>query len=359
MKHLFLAFFLLSCFETTTVFACFNENQSLNSSGKFSLIDDNELSFYTNFDNGVINIKLNELGRRLKKKGSVNLLSDYALYLVRGGKTEEALAIYKVLEKRHPNNYVVVANLGTTYELMGDNKNALKYIKKGLQLNPASHHGSEWIHVRVLEAKLQLEKDPDLLEGKSLLELTEEQKKSKKVRQQILEQLKERFRFCAPPDEIMAALLIDLGDCYKTQLSFEHAKAIYQVAELYYQSGNRLLPKRIEECRNLRTHYADRQPMGAIHSETRDVYKVGGINYTSLLQTNANNPINWSLFETNPNTLLGYIGLSDPNAEKELNLPKQITKLKDPVLSGNHLLIGGIVVLIVLLAGMLYSSSGS
>src|SRR6218665_1003078 len=196
-------------------FACYNEFQSLNSSGKFSLVDENELKFYTNFDNQVIKINLKELSEKLKTKPSMEVLSDYALYLVRGGKTKEALHIFEVLAQKFPNEYTVIANLGTTYELLGDNEKALEYIKKGLKLNPKSHNGSEWIHVKVLEAKIASSKKPDLLEGKSLLQLTDKQKLDNKVRLQILEQLKERFRFCSPPDEIMASLLIDLGDCYK------------------------------------------------------------------------------------------------------------------------------------------------
>ncbi len=45
-------------------------------------------------------------------------------------------------------------NLGTVYELLGENENALLWIKKAVAIDPASHGNSEWIHVRILEAKI-------------------------------------------------------------------------------------------------------------------------------------------------------------------------------------------------------------
>lgn len=292
--------------------ACYNEFQSLNSSGQFHLVDEYELDFYTNFDNKVINKQLTKLYGQLKSKPSLAILSDYALYLVRGGKTTEALEIFKALENKFPNEYIVNANLGTTYELMGDNEMALKYIKKSLQINPNSHNGSEWIHVKLLELKLKLAKQPNLFEKRSLLELSKTQQNSNKVRLQILEQLKERFRFCRPPDEVMSALLIDLGDCYKAQLSFEHAKAIYETAQKYYQSKNKLLNQRIAECKTLRAKNANVHPTTGLESnEYGTLEKVGGVRYQSLLNTNDNSksPISWSSVETDPEKLLEFLDL--------------------------------------------------
>ena len=86
MKKLRQLILLLFAFSSVKCFACFNEFQSLNSSGKFHIVDENELNFYTNFDNWVIKTKLTKLGKQLKRKPNLEVLSDYALYLVRGGK---------------------------------------------------------------------------------------------------------------------------------------------------------------------------------------------------------------------------------------------------------------------------------
>ncbi len=365
MKKTIQLLLIIVVFSSTRAFACYNEFQSLNSSGKFHIVDEYELDFYTNFDNSVIKTKLSKLGKQLKNNPSLEVLSDYALYLVRGGKTKEALFIFEKLAEKFPEEYVVIANLGTTYELSGNDEKALEYIRKGLQLNPKSHNGSEWIHVKLLELKIAQKKNPNLLQGKSLLQLTTKQKSDNKVRLQILDQLKERFRFCAPPDEIMAALLIDLGDCYKEQLSFEHAKAIYEVAKKYYKSTNSLLDGRIEECRRLREQNHNVKPTVAIeYVQHGMIEKVGGVPYTNLLMTNDNSKqvIHWSDYETDPQTLLSYVivstGSTEQNSVKISNkpLPKRSGDAEGSFFSTFNVLIGLNVLVLLFIIGLFIRS---
>ena len=70
--------------------------------------------------------------------------------------------------KKYPNEYVVIANLGTTYELMGNNEKALEYIKKGMKLNPRSHNGSEWIHVESVGSENRHREKPKTIGRKKL-----------------------------------------------------------------------------------------------------------------------------------------------------------------------------------------------
>ena len=129
------------------------------------------------------------------------------------------------------------------------------------------------------------------------------------------------------PDEIMAALLIDLGDCYKGQLSFEHAKALYQVASNYYKSKNTLLSGRIEECRKLREQNTDVHPKGAIEYVQHGVVeKVQGVLYTNLLSTNDNSksPINWSIVETNPEKFIDISRIKHKYKKKRLKHQKYL-----------------------------------
>jgi len=49
-------------------------------------------------------------------------------------------------------------DLGTAYELAGKNEPALRWIREGLRRNPNSHKGTEWLHVKILEAKIEQEK---------------------------------------------------------------------------------------------------------------------------------------------------------------------------------------------------------
>jgi hypothetical protein len=75
------------------------------------------------------------------------------------------------LEARHPGLAATAANLGTAYELKGRDVAALAWIREGLRRNPREHHGSEWVHVRILEAKLALKKDPHWLESNTVMGL--------------------------------------------------------------------------------------------------------------------------------------------------------------------------------------------
>ena len=83
---------------------------------------------------------------------------------------KEAIELLEELEKKSPGQYAVAANLGTAYELNGDNRKALEWIKKGVERNPESHFGTEWLHVKILEAKIAIEQNPEWLSNHSVLE---------------------------------------------------------------------------------------------------------------------------------------------------------------------------------------------
>ena len=71
------------------------------------------------------------------------MLSDYAVYLMKAGRVDESLAILKELNKNLPQEYQIAANLDTAYELNGELDSALFYIKRGIEINPDAHAGSE------------------------------------------------------------------------------------------------------------------------------------------------------------------------------------------------------------------------
>jgi tetratricopeptide (TPR) repeat protein len=72
---------------------------------------------------------------------------------------DAAIALLTTLEKEHPGLSRTASNLGTALELAGHNKEALHWIREGIVRNPADHEGTEWLHVKILEAKLALAKD--------------------------------------------------------------------------------------------------------------------------------------------------------------------------------------------------------
>lgn len=310
MRYLF-TFIVL--FASTTSFSCYNEYYALDANGNFHQVDIGAIRFQKNFDQQKIERKLIQLKKKLETKADFKLLSDYGLYLVKGGKVNEARVLFTALAKAYPNEYTIISNLGTTYELLGENEKALKYIRKGLKLNPNSHGGSEWIHVKLLEAKIGLDKDLNYLKGRTILELTPKQEASETIRKQLYIQLQERFPFCKGPDPVMADLFIDLGDCYAESISFEHAKGLYQIAKKYYLTDRNDVDEKIERVRKLRSRYSDSVPRSTSGGKEHGmISKINGVPYESYLDDPNSDyySIEWSKIETNPEKLLAFVGLT-------------------------------------------------
>src|ERR1044072_359909 len=216
------------------VTACLNYYYTVDRAGMLHFAGEVKLPFNTNFNKELIVAGLKRLEGKMQKEHSYMLLSDYAVGLLKLGKTKEAVDLLAELYRHYPNEYQIASNLGTAYELNGQNDSALKYIKRGMELNPNDHEGSEWIHVKILETKLKLAADSNWLKTHSVLELTPVQKVDSNVRKQLLIQLQERFPFSPGPNAIMANLFIDLGDLYANTSSIEYAKLFYQIANTYY-----------------------------------------------------------------------------------------------------------------------------
>jgi len=283
-----------------------------------------KIRFNQYFDQKTIEKQLVLLEQKLKKSTDFKLLSDYGLHLVQAGKVKEALVIFEKLAELHPNEYSIIANLGTTYELSGQNEKALEYIRKGIEINPDSHKGSEWIHVKILEAKIALEKDPAYLTNHSVLNLSPKQKQSQKVFDQLYIQLQERFPFSPKEvNPVMADLFVEMGDFYFETISFEHAKAFYQIAKLYYKSDRKDIDEKIEQARELREKYAGKQP-GPPKIPHGMSSKISGVPYQNYVYNppGSDYKINWSKIETNPEKLLAYLGIKIENPESEIKAEK-------------------------------------
>lgn len=190
--------------------------------------------------------------------------SNYAATLVYKGEYAKAVEIFEELEKSHPGEYIIAANLGTAYELSGDNEKALKWISEGIHRNPKSHYGTEWLHIKILEAKIELAKDPNWLKTHSVLGLNFENEARPKMpwqwpegqdvksTQEALEyQLHERLEFVKPPDPIVGELLGDLGNILSLTRSLEHAIAVYDLALTFNPVHADLISKRRTSMQSL------------------------------------------------------------------------------------------------------------
>jgi tetratricopeptide (TPR) repeat protein len=164
-----------------------------------------------------------------------DIQSDIAVNLGYLGRYTEALDILKKLQAAYPEDYNIAANLGTTYELLGKNEQALQFIKKGLQLNPESHEGSEWVHVKILEAKIKMAGAPDWVYKNRVIGtgVKFDSKEAELLNDQAWDveyQLQERIPFTPFPDALLANIFDELGDLYATQQSVELAYISYDFA---------------------------------------------------------------------------------------------------------------------------------
>jgi len=207
--------------------------------------------------------RLTRLRQEVDHGGDYQAQNDLASALMHMGFAEKAVPILQEIEKTHPGLYRTASNLGTAYELAGDPVHALEWIRQGIERNPASHEGTEWLHIRILETKIAHAKDPDWRPEGSILGLDFGESDALKPPAQMpkgntgvpltlpqLEsaltyQLHERLQFVHAPDPLVASLLVDLGDA----VALNHhnmglAVSVYQLANTYAWPQNSSLNQR-------------------------------------------------------------------------------------------------------------------
>jgi tetratricopeptide (TPR) repeat protein len=204
-----------------------------------------------------------ELENLYKKTKDLDYLSDVGYILIIEKKYQEALKLYLEIEKIKPNRYSTASNIGTLYELMGENKKAYKWIKKSISINPESHEGSEWLHLKILEAKIKDLKDVssqflinttfgEQAVPKSKLSKEELEKLSKS----IYYQLNERMTFIKPEDKVNSVLLFELGNIVKLINSNKEAIKIYNISK-DYGFRDEIINKRLLYCYQFEIKYCE------------------------------------------------------------------------------------------------------
>lgn len=213
--------------------------------------------------------------------------NDFAVALIRAGEFDPALKLLLNIEQVLPGEYIVAANLGTCYELNGDVPKALEWIRKGVERNPDSHYGTEWLHVKILEAKQEFAKQPDWLTNNSVLGMnfgsevvpvpsTDElvvygnrKMDLESVKDALVYQLRERLAFVGPPDPIVADLMEALANLYAIQEGLEAAIPVYELALEYRSPHARLINARLAHFRKLVAANPDSgQPANPARRET-------------------------------------------------------------------------------------------
>jgi hypothetical protein len=182
-----------------------------------------------------------EMEASLRGATNFNDRSDYAVALMYLGRSREAVVLLSQLEKEQPGHFFIAANLGTAYELSGQNGEALQWINEGIRRNPQDHEGTEWLHARILEAKLAQEQDAAFFEKHSVLELhpgkmgesmtvAGREISPTALIKAIQYQLGERLQFVKPPDPAVASLLFDYAALEAALRSMESARQVLKLA---------------------------------------------------------------------------------------------------------------------------------
>lgn len=130
---------------------------------------------------------------------------NYSVALMHVGRPEKAIDTLVALEAREPGAYQTATNLGTACELAGRLEEAVVWIGRGIERNPASHDGTEWLHLAILRAKLKLRDDPAWLARHSVL-AGEEGRPAAEIVRAIERQLGERLQFVQPRDAAVCDL---------------------------------------------------------------------------------------------------------------------------------------------------------
>jgi tetratricopeptide (TPR) repeat protein len=177
--------------------------------------------------------RLDLLGQQLKQSYDFRDYTDYGVNLLRIGRTAEALLIFQRLMAAHPDEYQIAANLGTAYELNGQPQLALKWIDRAVQLNPASHNGSEWVHQAILRTKMILAISPTWLNRHPVLSLAERGRDAAKIAGQVMIQLRERIPFTRAKDVLLARIIEEIADYEAQHLSVTKAVTNLQLAGEY------------------------------------------------------------------------------------------------------------------------------
>lgn len=200
--------------------------------------------------------------RKAKNQIDRQQRNDYAVALLHVGRTSDAIGELQALEREEPGRYITAVNLGTAYELAGDNARALQWIREGIRRNRNAHMGTEWLHVRILEAKAAMQRDPNWLKRNTVTGIDFGNKPIPKraaslprgndgkpvsvedLKQALYYQLDERYAFVGPPDAIVGSLLVEFANVLFRAETLESAIPIYREA-LRYGADPALVKQRI------------------------------------------------------------------------------------------------------------------
>lgn len=293
-KPLLLLLFIISNFS----FACLNGETKVLKNGVF-VYEDHQGSCPYGHKFYIENFPklIKELDSLYIATKDLDYLSDKGYVLIVQKKYHEALTVYQKIEKLEPNRYSTASNVGTIYELIGENKKAYDWINKAVKINSKSHNESEWLHLKILEAKIN---GANYINSDFLLNLSfgnEEQPKSnltKKERDKLIKslyhQLNERISFIKSKDKIIGLLLFELGNLLVLNKDYFEANCVFDKAFEYGFEGE-LFYKRIK--------YVNNSIFNQLSDENNEIY----LKWSSIKDKNSLNLVKINSFQNENNIL--------------------------------------------------------
>ncbi len=199
--------------------------------------------------------------------------NDYAVSLLHVGETREAIRILRDIEAQKPGLYATAVNLGTALELAGRNDEALHWIREGIRRNPSAHDGTEWLHARILEAKIGSERNAEWMANNSVLGVdfgrdpvprqlvgwptdnVGRKTTNKALQDALYYQLNERLQFVVPPDAAVANLFFDWGSIVMLTGTLETSQELYLQALRFGAPNAPLVRARLAHVQQLLAKY--------------------------------------------------------------------------------------------------------
>ena len=80
--------------------------------------------------------------------------------LAYNGRPQAAIPILDAVASRQPQDTGLMVNLSMGYEIAGSNEQALRWLAEALARQPTLNGNTEWLHVKILKAKLASASDP-------------------------------------------------------------------------------------------------------------------------------------------------------------------------------------------------------
>lgn len=234
-----------------------NGHRVRNASGKWVEVMEDFEPIAPVFDTSLHWLNKQEWQVKYEETKDDKYLVDIGIIEAELGHFKKALSIFQKLAKKHPEDYKIVASLGTCYELNGQLDSAFKYIKKGIQLNPDSHYGSEYIHLKILRIKKKMLSDPTYLDDHDILKMSQQELSPDVYEEKalhLLHQLRERIPYSPVPDPVVADLLETLGDYYQ-KTSITDAYYAYVMAKEYAGNGAREIAEKVNTLKKTLKKY--------------------------------------------------------------------------------------------------------